>query len=76
MKDIRAKLEKQIQGQEASMQEVRQLLESAIQEDLITQLKRKIYDTIRDTVSKDIKERVQHEVYSLKIQSHKSFINI
>lgn len=64
MKDIRTKLEKQIHGQEESMQEVRHLLESAIHEDLIKQLKRKIYDTIRDTISKDIKERVRREVHT------------
>lgn len=63
IKEIRAKLKKQIECQEASMQEMRRLLESAIQEDLIKQLKRKIYDTIRDTISKDIKERVQREVF-------------
>lgn len=62
IKEIRAKLKKQIECQEASMQEMRRLLESAIQEDLIKQLKRKIYDTIRDTISKDIKERVQREL--------------
>ena len=44
------------------MQEVRRLLESTIQESLIKQLKHKIYDTIRDTISKDIKARVQREV--------------
>jgi hypothetical protein len=62
VKDLRAKLEKQIQDQEFSMQEVRHLLESAIQEDLIKQLKRTIYETIKGTISKDIKERVQREV--------------
>jgi hypothetical protein len=69
---LQAKLEKQIQGQEVSMQEVRHLLESVIQEDLIKQLKRKIYDTIRDTISKDIKERVQREV--LKKISNEGFV--
>jgi hypothetical protein len=62
MKEIRVKLENQIQGQEASMQEVRQLLESVIQENLIKQLKQKIYNAIRDTISKDVKERVHREV--------------
>jgi hypothetical protein len=59
---MRLKLQKQIQNQEASMQEVRLLLESVIRENLVKQLKRQIYDTIKNTISKEIKERVQREV--------------
>jgi len=60
--DVRAKLEKQIQKQEASMQEVRLLLESVIQENLIKHLKVQIYGVIQTAIAKEIKERVQREV--------------
>lgn len=60
--DVRAKLEKQIQRQEASMQEVRLLLESVIQENLIRHLKVQISGTIQDAIAKEVKERVRREV--------------
>ena len=44
------------------MQEVRLLLESVIQENLIKHLKVQIYEVIQGAIAKEIKERVQREV--------------
>lgn len=64
---MRVKLKQQIARHEKSMQDVRRLLESAIQGNLVERLKSQIYATIRENVGQEIYQRVQQEVYALKI---------